>query len=58
MILVESVYPKFAEDMKDLLPIFFSSVQEEGGEVHINDALQLYEELTQVRSAFLQAYPK
>ena len=59
MILIEVVYPKFAVDARDLYYEMCEEIKEkEDQEFGIDEGFQLYEELSEVRRIFLEAFPK
>ncbi|RPA85469.1 hypothetical protein BJ508DRAFT_176765 [Ascobolus immersus RN42] len=59
MILIEVVYPKFAVDARDLYYEMSEEIkQKEEQEFGIDEGFQLYEDLSEVRRIFLEAFPK
>lgn len=58
LILVEVVYPKFAEDSRDMLLDIFEAAKAKGEEVPVDDAFAVYAKLVEVRRIYLDVFPK
>ena len=58
LILVEIMYPKFAEDSRDMLLDLIETAKEKGQEVPVDDAFAVYSKLCEVRRIYLDVFPK
>lgn len=58
LILVEIVYPKFAEDSRDMLLDIMEVAKAKGEEVPVDDAFAVYAKLCEVRRIYLDVFPK
>jgi len=58
LILVEIVYPKFAEDSRDMLLDIMEGAKARGEEVSVEDAFAVYAKLCEIRRVYLDVFPK
>lgn len=58
LILVEIVYPKFAEDSRDMLLDIMEEAKAKGEEVLVEDAFAVYAKLCEIRRIYLDVFPK
>ncbi|KAF4123579.1 Ca2+-dependent lipid-binding protein, contains C2 domain [Geosmithia morbida] len=56
-ILVEEVFPSFEEDANAILQAIMLRVQDEGGEIDIQDGFDLYQELVEIRRIHERSLP-
>jgi hypothetical protein len=57
MIFVETVFPKYAVEAKDLIIDLTQIYKERQGEMAVEDGIQLYKELSEIRRIYLEAFP-
>lgn len=58
LILVEIVYPKFAEDSRDMILDIVEGAKAKGQEIPVEDAFVVYGKLCEVRRIYLDVFPR
>lgn len=58
MTFVDAVFPKLALQARDVVEELFQTLKDQDREMEIEDGLELYKELSEVRRIHLEAYPK
>lgn len=51
---VEIIFPAFAQDAEDIIKGIFRASQEQGEELHMQDAFDMYQSLIEVRDIYTQ----
>ena len=58
LLLVQTLYPQFAEDSRDMLLDIIEGAKAKGEDVPIEDGFTVYSKLCEVRRIYLDVFPK